>query len=406
MIGRSFSTKNLLYFFKGFIRWNYIYLHPNLRIEILSGMQKKNFVKILLAGFFIFGVFSLNASESQEGYGEQVDTKEEIKAFVDHHLKDSHYFTFFSDGKTGKHYGFPLPVILWDNENGLVFFSASKFHHGEELAEINGQNYKLHHSQIYKTDAEGNFLHGVAEHPENPELIDFSITKNVFTLIVVSLFLLLIFGKLARSYKKKPIPVGFGRLLEPLVIYVRDEIAKPNIGANYKKYVGYILTVFFFILILNLLGVTPLGVNVTGNITITFCLAMFTFVITQFSGKKHYWKHIFWMPGLPVVMKIILAPLEILGVFTKPFALMIRLFANMTAGHIVMMSLLGFIVVFKNILIGTAFFGFTLFISLIEILVALLQAYIFALLSALYIGMAVEEHADHPQNHSDDAPMI
>ena len=361
---------------------------------------------MLLAGLFIFGAFSLNASEPQEGHGEQVDTKEEIKAFVDHHLKDSHYFTFFSDGKTGEHYGFALPVILWDNENGLVLFSASKFHHGEELAEINGQNYKLHHSQIYKTDAQGNFLHGGAEHPENPELIDFSITKNVLTMILVSLFLLLVFSQLGRSYKKKSVPTGFGRFLEPLVIYVRDEIAKPNIGPKYKKYVGFIMTVFFFILLLNLLGITPLGVNVTGNIAITFCLAMFTFVIVQFSGNKHYWKHIFWMPGVPVIMKIVLIPIEVLGIFTKPFALMIRLFANMTAGHVVLMSLLGLIVVFKTIFAGVAFFGFTLFIVLIELLVAFLQAYIFALLSALYIGMAVEEHADHPNDHSDEAPVI
>lgn len=369
-------------------------------------MQKENLVKILLACLFVFGTFSLNASEPEEGHGGQVDTKEEIKAFIDHHLADSHYFTFFSDGKTGEHYGFSLPIILWDDANGLVMFSSSKFHHGEELAEINGQHYKLYHSQIYKTDAEGNFLHGGTEHPANPELIDFSITKNVLTMILVSLFLLLVFSQLARSYKKKPVPTGFGRFLEPLVIYVRDEIAKPNIGPNYKKYVGFIMTVFFFILLLNLLGITPIGVNVTGNIAITFCLAMFTFVIVQFSGNKHYWKHIFWMPGVPVIMKIVLIPIEVLGMFTKPFALMIRLFANMTAGHVVLMSLLGLIVVFKTIFAGVAFFGFTLFIVMIELLVAFLQAYIFALLSALYIGMAVEEHADHPNDHSDEAPVI
>ncbi|HET8838636.1 MAG TPA: F0F1 ATP synthase subunit A [Flavobacteriaceae bacterium] len=369
-------------------------------------MQKENLVKILLACLFVFGTFSLNASEPEEGHGGQVDTREEIQNFVRHHLKDSHSFTLFSDGKTGEHYGFPLPVILWDDANGLVMFSSAKFHHGEELAEINGQHYKLYHSQIYKTDAEGNFLHGDTEHPLNPELVDFSITKNVFMMILVSIFLLLIFGRLARSYKKQAVPTGFGRILEPLVIYVRDEIAKPNIGPKYKKYVGFIMTVFFFILILNLLGITPLGVNVTGNIAITFCLAMFTFIIVQFSGNKHYWKHIFWMPGVPVIMKIVLIPIEVLGMFTKPFALMIRLFANMTAGHVVLMSLLGLIVVFKTIFAGVAFFSFTLFIVLIELLVAFLQAYIFALLSALYIGMAVEEHADHPNEHNDEAPVI
>ncbi|HET7360551.1 MAG TPA: F0F1 ATP synthase subunit A [Salinimicrobium sp.] len=359
----------------------------------------KKSVKILLAGLLVLGSFQAKASEKeQEGHG-QVDTKEEIQGFIDHHLADSHYFTFFTNSKTGEHFGFPLPVILWDNENGLVFFSASKLHHGEELAEINGTYYKLYHSQIYKTDTRGNFLHVDEEgHPKNPELVDFSITKNVVTMILVSLFLILVFNSLARSYNKKNVPTGFGRVLEPLVIYVRDEIARPNIGPKYRKYMGFIMTIFFFILILNLLGLTPLGVNVTGNIAITFCLAMFTFVIVQFSGNKNYWKHIFWMPGVPIIMKIVLIPIEVLGMFTKPFALMIRLFANMTAGHVVMMSLLGLIVVFQNILAGAAFFGFALFIAVIEILVAFLQAYIFALLSALYIGMAVEEHDEHPQD--------
>lgn len=369
-------------------------------------MQKENLVKILLGCLLVLVSFNLSASESEEGHG-QVDTREEIKDFIDHHLKDSHSFTFFSDAETGEHYGFSLPVILWDRENGLVTFMSSKLHHGEELAEINGQHYRLYHSKIYKTDAEGTISYeGDSEYPSNARPVDFSITKNVLTMILVALLLLLVFGRLARSYKKKDLPTGFGRVLEPLVIYVRDEIAKPNIGPKYHKYVGFILTVFFFILIMNLLGMTPLGVNFTGNISITFCLAMFTFVIVQFSGNKHYWKHIFWMPGVPVIMKIVLIPIEVLGIFTKPFALMIRLFANMTAGHVVMMSLLGMIVVFQSWFAGTAFFGFSLFIALIELLVAFLQAYIFALLSALYIGMAVEEHADHPNDHSDEAPVI
>jgi F-type H+-transporting ATPase subunit a len=187
---------------------------------------------------------------------------------------------------------------------------------------------------------------------------------------------------------------------------VRDDIAKPNIGPKYRKYMGFLLTVFFFILILNLFGLTPLGINVTGNIAVTFCLALITFVIVQFSGNKHYWKHIFWMPGVPIPMKIVLMPIEVLGMVTKPFALMIRLFANMTAGHVVVMSLLGLIVVFQNWIAGPAFFGFTLFISVIELLVAFLQAYIFTLLSALYIGMAVEEHDHHPEDHSEDIPVI
>ena len=169
---------------------------------------------------------------------------------------------------------------------------------------------------------------------------------------------------------------------------------------------SFLLSVFFFIWILNLLGLTPLGVNVTNSISVTLCLALITFFIVQFSANKDYWKHIFWMPGVPVPMKIVLMPIEILGMFTKPFALMIRLYANITAGHVVVMSLLGLIVVFKNWIAGPAFFGFTLFISVIEILVAFLQAYIFTLLSALYIGMAVEEHHHGDHDEGDEIPIV
>lgn len=334
--------------------------------------------------------------------GGQVDTEEEVDAYIDHHLDDSHYFNLFSDGKTGEHFGIPLPVIIYDFENGLHAFSASKFHHGEDLVEIEGQHYKLYHSKIYKTDAEGTITYDEEGFVENVKPLDFSITKNLIGMILASALLLWMFTSLAKSYKNRQIPKGFGRALEPLVIYVRDDIAKPNIGPKYKKYMSFLLTVFFFIWILNLLGMTPLGFNVTGNIAVTFALALVTFIIVQFSGNKEYWKHIFWMPGVPIPMKIILMPIEVLGMFTKPFALMIRLFANMTAGHVVIMSLLGLIVIMQNWIAGPAFFGFTIMISVIELLVAFLQAYIFTLLSALYIGMAVVEHDDH----GEDVPVV
>ncbi len=378
-------------------------------------MKKDNIVKVLLAVFLV--LFSVNNyaqehgvehaenidTEAHEGPG-AINTKEEVTEYIDHHLQDSHYFNFFSDGSIGAHYGFPLPVILWDD--GFKVFSASKFHHGETLANVDGEYYKLYHNKIYKTNAEGVINYDEEGHATNVKPLDFSITKNVLAMLVVSLLMFIMFRGLASSYKNKDIPTGLGRVLEPLVIYVRDDIAKPNIGPKYRKYMGFLLTVFFFILILNLFGLTPLGINVTGNIAVTFCLALITFIIVQFSGNKHYWKHIFWMPGVPVPMKIVLMPIEILGMITKPFALMIRLFANMTAGHVVVMSLLGLIVVFQNWIAGPAFFGFTLFISIIELLVAFLQAYIFTLLSALYIGMAVEDHDHHPEDHSDDIPVI
>ncbi|PZR21274.1 MAG: ATP synthase F0 subunit A [Flavobacterium psychrophilum] len=344
-----------------------------------------------------------------EEHGEPTDKKSKIKAFIDHHLKDSHEFVFFSDEATGEHYGFSLPVILIDN--GLKVFSSAKFEHGEKVAEVDGNYYKLFHGKIYKTNAAGELKLDAHHHPtdENVKPLDFSITKNVVAMLVTAVLMFIFFIGLAKSYKKSPIPTGLGRVLEPLVIFVRDEVAIPNIGKDkYRKFMGYLLTVFFFILILNLIGLTPLGINVTGNIAITACLALFTYFVTQFSANKDYWKHIFWMPDVPVLMKIALIPIEILGTLTKPFALMIRLYANISAGHIVVMSLIGLIFVFKNWIAGPSFFALTLFISIIEILVAFLQAFVFTMLSSLFIGMAVQDHhheEDHDA-HTEEEPII
>ncbi|MDX1446021.1 F0F1 ATP synthase subunit A [Lishizhenia sp.] len=330
-----------------------------------------------------------DADHGGHGYEGMIDTQEEIQAYKEHHLQDAHDFVLFSDNEKGTHFGFPLPVILWDGETGMHFFMSSKFHHGETVAESNGAYFKLAHGKVVKTDAEG--------HADLGQPIDFSITKNVLGMLVAGLLMIWMFSALARSYKRGPVPTGIGRVLEPLVLYVRDEIARPNIGEkHYKKFMSFLLTVFFFIWILNLLGLTPLAFNVTGNIAVTACLALFTFVIVQFSGNKNYWGHIFWMPGVPVPMKIILAPIEVLGMFTKPFSLLIRLFANITAGHMVLMSLIALTIVLKaqfGAAGSTAISLFlSLFISLIELLVAFLQAYIFTMLSSLFIGMAVEEH--------------
>ncbi len=329
-----------------------------------------------------------------------VNTVEEIQAYKDHHLLDAHDFTFFTDGKEGKHYGFPLPVILWDSEAGLQMFMSSKFHHGEAVAENNGNYYAEFHGKIYKTNAAGELHLDEHGHPTNAKPIDFSITKNVVGMLLTALIMMYLFIKLARSYSKGPVPTGVGRALEPLVLYVRDEIARPNIGdKRYREFMGFLLTVFFFIWILNLLGMTPLAFNVTGNIAVTLCLALFTFIIVQFKGNKEYWGHIFWMPGIPTPMKIVLAPIEVLGMFTKPFSLTMRLFANITAGHMVIMSLISLVIVLKSQfgLVASSGISFvlTLFISLIELLVAFLQAFIFTMLSSLFIGLAVAEHDHH-----------
>lgn len=354
---------------------------------------------------FVFLLFCVNAysQHNSEPTEEQHDVeqhkekslKERIKENIQHHLKDSHDFVFLSDTEKGKHYGFSLPVILWDN--GLKFFSSSKFHHGETLAEVNGSFYKLYHNKIYKVDAAGTINYDEHHHPTNAKPLDFSITKSVLSIIILAVLMLWLFISIARSYEKNNgVPKGIAGFLEPIILYIRDDIAIPNIGEkHYAKYMNYLLTVFFFVWFFNLIGLTPLGINVTGNIAITTALAIITFLITQFSGKKTYWKHIFWMPGVPWPMKIILAPIELLGVFIKPFALLIRLYANISAGHIVLMSLIGLMFVFHNWIGSSLTFMLAFAISLIEILVALLQAYIFTMLSALYFGFAVEEHDDH-----------
>ncbi|MEY2693376.1 MAG: synthase subunit [Bacteroidota bacterium] len=338
------------------------------------------------------------AEASHEAHAEPTDLKSKIRAFIDHHVLDAHDFTLFADEATGTHYGFPLPIILWDN--GVQFFSSSNFEHGEKVAESNGNYYVLHHECIYKTDAQGTLL-GDEHHPTNAKPIDLSITKGVLTIMVVALLMFMLFSGLAKSYAKNGgISSGPGRFFEPIVLYVRDEIAIPNIGEkHYKKYMSYLLTIFFFVWFLNIFGLTPLGINVTGNIAVTFGLAVITFLITNLTANKNYWGHIFWMPGVPTPMKFILAPIELLGVLIKPFSLMIRLYANIFAGHIVLMSLIGLMFIFKNWLGSSLSFLLSFAISTIEILVALLQAYIFTMLSALYFGSAVEEHHHEGAEH-------
>ena len=281
---------------------------------------------------------------------------------------------------------FPLPVIIYVNGEFDVFMSSELYdsHHHPIPFEINGR--------IYEVDS-----HEHIKEKTGLEIIDFSITKNVVFILVCFVLMIFIFVKMAKSYKNNSIPKGIGRLLEPIVLYIRDDIARPNIGEkHYKRYMSFLLTIFFFIWIVNLFGLTPLGSNVTNNIAVTASLAILTYIITTFTANKNYWGHIFWMPGVPTPMKIILAPIELLGTIIKPFSLMIRLYANMTAGHVVLMSILGLIFIFQNWLGGTLSFGLAFALSLLELLVCALQAYIFTMLSALYFGAAVEDHhEDH-----------
>ena len=258
-------------------------------------MQRKFLLKLLTV-LFVISAFSANAQHAENHVEETKDTvtlsqkeieKKERQEYIKHHLQDSYDFNLFSvkneDGSK-KHIGFPLPVILWDD--GLQIFSSSKFHHGETVAEHNGNYYKLYHNKIYRTDEAGTINYDAEHHPTNIKPFDFSITKSVVMMILTSLLMLWLFSSLAKSYgKNNSIATGVGRFFEPIVLYIRDDIAIPNIGEKkYRRYMPYLLTIFFFIWFLNMFGLTPLGVNVTGNIAVTVALALLTFLITNFTG--------------------------------------------------------------------------------------------------------------------------
>ena len=282
----------------------------------------------------------------------------------------------------------PLPVILY-SEGSWDIFMSSAFNHGKSKVAKGERIYKIEHHHIVEEN--------------NVDFVNLSITKNVASMLLSVIILFFVLMRTTRGYKnKKESPKGVQSFLEPLILFVIDDIIKSNIGPKYKKYTMFLLTVFFFILVNNLLGLTPGAANVTGNISVTFVLSVFTFVIITFSANKGYWKHIVKPPGTPIPLLPIMIPIEIFGVFTKPFALMIRLFANITAGHIIIFSLISLIFVAsnngENVIAGWSVAPisvlFVLFIFLIEILVAFLQAYIFTLLSAVFIGLAVKEE-DH-----------
>lgn len=348
----------------------------------------KNIFTVLFA---LLLSFSLNASDQSHGSGDSHE-KEESNQTLDH-VKDSHewHILDYTDSEGIQHpVGVPLPVILW-NGKGLDIFMSSEFHHGHSAVHKGENTYVIQHDKIYFADEHGNAI-------GDPILWDFSITKNTLSMFMSVALLLFIFLSVAKAYRKRPgqAPKGLQSFMEPLVLFVRDEIAIPNIGEHkYHKFLPYLLTAFFFIWINNMIGLIPFfpgGANVTGNIAVTAVLSVFTLLITNLNANKAYWRHIFAMPGLPVWLIPIMTVVEIIGIFTKPFALMIRLFANITAGHIVVLSLIGLIFYFESFAFSPVSILLVLFIDVLELFVAALQAYIFTMLSALFIGLAVQDH--------------
>jgi F-type H+-transporting ATPase subunit a len=321
------------------------------------------------------------------------------------HIVDAYEWHILAVGHT--EVSVPLPVILiYDGK--LTVFISTKFHHGEAAY----KGFKIENEGAKKGKIVRVKEGTMETNPDAGRIIDLSITKNVLAIFVSAALLLIIFISVAKSFRKNEgkAPSGFQSLLEPLIIFVRDDIAKAAIGEKkYEKYLPYLLTVFFFIFINNLMGLIPFfpfGANVTGNLAVTGIMAVFTFLITTFSANKNYWKHIYNAPGVPWWLKfpIPLMPIvEIMGVITKPFVLMVRLFANITAGHIIILGFMSLIFIFGNMkgMLGAAVapvsVAFGIFMGFLELLVAFIQAYVFTLLSALYFGMAMEEHntAEH-----------
>jgi F-type H+-transporting ATPase subunit a len=343
---------------------------------------------------FLF--FLLLAGINTSAFGQEAEPKAAEKekfdasTFIIEHIADSHEWHLYTK-KNGESVALYLPVILISKEKGFDLFSSKKLAHGKEY-----KGYKLEE----EGDLQGKIVNvsesGVIDEENLP--LDLSMTKAVIGMLSAAIIGLLLFISLGRSYKKTGIsePKGIQSFLEPGILFIRDDIAIPNIGIhNYEKYMPYLLSAFFFIIINNLMGLIPFpppfGANVTGNIAVTFMLATCTFFITQFSGNKTYWKHIFAAPGVPFWLLPIMIPVEIIGLFSKPFALMIRLFANITAGHIIVLSLICLIFIFDSLGVAPVSIVFVIFMDCLELLVAFLQAYIFTLLSALFISMAAPE---------------
>ena len=367
----------------------------------------KHYLKYVIAIVFLFAVAGIQSVAAEEGHEAKVEQGEgelNVKELILDHLADSYEWHMATFGDF--HLTIPLPIIVKGETSGWHIFMSTKFHHGHEAYEG------------FYIAPEGNYKGKIVEKNAAGEEVrpwDFSLTKNATSLIISSILLLVIVMSVAGWYKKqaksgeKKAPKGFVGFMEMFIMSVQDDIIKPCVGKNYRKFSPYLLTVFFFIFFNNIMGLIPIfpgGANVTGNIAITLILALFTFFTVNLFGTKEYWKEVFW-PDVPTWLKVpipIMPAIELVGVFTKPFALMIRLFANILAGHSIVLGLTCLIFVTVNL--GNVILGsmtvvsvlLTVFISLVEILVAYIQAYVFTMLSAVFIGLAQAE----PHHHAEE----
>lgn len=338
------------------------------------------------------------ANHEAETHGEAGGEKKlNVSEEIFGHIGDSHYWHFFDINE--EPVSISLPVIIYDKANGgLKIFSASKFHHGHEEFEGYKLQFGMKEKIVWANEAEA----------DQHDIYDLSITKNVLSMMISVVLLLWIMLSVAKKYKKNGTmvaPSGFQNGLEPVLTFIRDEVAKPNLGNRYMYFMPLLLTIFFFIWINNLLGLLPGGANFTGNITVTLCLAIIAFIVMMAKSNKHYWGHLLNPPGVPFGIKLLLVPIEIMSMFIKPIALTIRLFANIMAGHIVILSVVLLIFIFGALskAVGVVFvpvsLAFSIFMFMLELLVAAIQAFIFANLTAVFIGQAIEE----PHHHGEEA---
>jgi F-type H+-transporting ATPase subunit a len=382
-------------------------------------MCDRPFKRLLALAFSLLSILFTYPATAQEESDKTTHTEKlDPGKIIVEHVTDAHDFHFFTVGD--HHYSIPLPVILYQSNGtnkGWHFFFSSAFHHGEKthngfqlvneyyiekLKEEGVDTKGLMNQQIIAVDAEGR--------PDTSvKLIDLSMTRNVVQMLIAMIVLILIMTSIAKKYTRngpKKGPSGFQNAVEPVITFVRDDVAKPNLRHKYQRYMPLLLTIFFFILINNLFGLIPGTANVTGNIALTGVLALISFVVILFSTNKHFWAHMF-NPPVPGFVKPILVPVELLGIFTKPFALMIRLFANMLAGHVIILAFIILIFIFgamnKALGYGTSplFIALAVFIYVIEVLVAFIQAYIFTTLTAVFIGQSFEHdgHHGHAEDH-------
>ena len=350
---------------------------------------------------FIFStllISPLHSSEEVESETVNQEKNQEQKEgfdaghFILHHVGDAYEWHIVG------HVSIPLPVIVYSKTKGFNVFLSNKVEEGREYKGFTIAEHGENSGKIVETDENGE---------EYTPVLDISITKNVLALFISIILLLAVFLSIGKTYNRNrtKAPRGLQSFFEPLIIFIRDEVALPAIGKKkFEKFMPYLLSIFFFILFNNLLGMLPIfpgGANVTGNIAITLILALFTFIITTFSGNKSYWVHIFNTPGVPWWLKIplpLMPIVEFMGIFIKPFVLMVRLFANITAGHIIALGFYSLVFIFGamnewfGFVVSPLTLTFTIFMFMLELLVAFIQAYVFTLLSAIYFGMATEEH--------------